>query len=295
MPSSKNWFNFIYINVVFIFYILVVFYYSKYVEIKENWPLYRCNPLYMPLADNINENFVYCIQTMQSSYMEYLLQPIFFIVNTLGSTVGNLVGQINAVRAMFDKIRTFIPNIFTSLFGSFSTMTIEFEKISIGIRDLLGKTIGIMVSIMYILDGSIKTMGSGFNFVAKIGKCFHPNTLVQLQNDEIKYMKDLNLGDVLKNGSIVESVMKINNKNNSIPFYVIKGVGVNGNDIYVTGSHFVYDEISNRFIPVENYYKAKLVTNIKTDWFSCLITSDHNIHIGSERFWDWDDYLIKYI
>jgi hypothetical protein len=295
MPSSKNWFNFLYINVVFVFYILVVFYYSKYVEIKENWPLYRCNPLYMPLADNINENFVYCIQTMQSSYMEYLLQPIFFIVNTLGSTVGNLVSQINAVRGMFDKIRTFIPNIFTSIFGSFSTMTIEFEKISIGIRDLLGKTTGTLISVMYILDGSIKTMGSGFNFVSKIGKCFHPNTLVQLNNNEIIYMKDLNLGDILKNGSIVESVMKINNKNRSIPFYRIKDSGVNGNDIYVTGSHFVYDKSINKFIPVENYSKATLVTDLTSEWFSCLITSNHNIEIGSERFWDWDDYLIKYI
>lgn len=293
MPSGKNWFNFLYINVAFVLYILGVFYYSKIVEIKENWPLYRCNPLYMPLADNINENFVYCIQTMQSSYMDYLLQPLMFIVSTLGGTIGGLVGQLNAVRAMFDKIRTFIPNIFTSIFGSFSILTIEFEKISIGIRDILGKTTGLMVSIMYILDGSIKTMGSGYNFVAKIGKCFHPNTFVQLQNNEIKFMKDLNLGDILKNGSIIESIMKVNNKNNAIPFYIIKGAGVNKHDIYVTGSHYVYDNTMNKFIPVEKYSKAKLITDVKSDWFTCLITSDHKISLGNEVFWDWDDYLIK--
>jgi hypothetical protein len=293
MPSGKNWFNFVYINVVFVLYILVIFYYGQYAEIKENWPLYRCNPLYMPLADNVNENFVYCIQTMQSSYMEYLLQPIYFIVNVLGTTVGNLVGQINAVRAMFDKIRTFVPNIFTTMFGSVSTMTIEFEKISIGIRDLMGKIVGVVVTVMYILDGGIKTMTSGFNFIRKIGRCFHPNTLVELQNNEIKYMKDINLGDILKNGSIVESVMKINNKNDPIPFYVIKGCGVNNSDIYVTGSHFVYDENKKIFVPVEKYSKAVLVTDVTSDWFSCLITSDHNIKIGNQRFWDWDDYLIK--
>jgi hypothetical protein len=293
MPSGKNWFNFVYINVVFVLYILVIFYYGQYAEIKENWPLYRCNPLYMPLADNVNENFIYCIQTMQSSFMDYLLQPIYFIVNVLGTTIGNLVAQINSVRAMFDKIRTFIPNIFTSMFGSISTMTIEFEKISIGIRDLMGKIVGVVVTVMYILDGGIKTMTSGYNFVRKIGRCFHPYTLVELQNNEIKYMKDINLGDTLKNGSIVESVMKINNKNDPIPFYVIKGCGVNGSDIYVTGSHFVYDENNKIFVPVEKYSKAVLVTDVTSDWFSCLITSDHNIKIGNQRFWDWDDYLIK--
>jgi len=293
MPSGKNWFNFLYINVAFVLYILGVFYYSKIVEIKENWPLYRCNPLYMPLADNINENFIYCIQTMQSSYMDYLLQPIMYIVNILGSTIGGLVGQINAIRAMFDKIRTFIPNIFSSIFSSFSTLIIEFEKISIGIRDMLGKITGVMVSIIYILDGSVKTMTSGYNFVSKIGKCFHPNTLVKLQNNEIKHMKDLNLGDVLENGSIVESVMRINNKNNEIPFYVIKKAGVNGSDIYVTGSHYIYDIKSKKYIPVEKYSNAKLITDVNSDWFSCLITSDHTIKIENETFWDWDDYLIK--
>jgi hypothetical protein len=294
MPSGKNWFNFIYINVAFVLYILGVFYYSKIIEIKENWPLYRCNPIYMPLADNINENFVYCIQTMQSSYMNYLLQPLTFIVTTIGGTIGDLVGQLNAVRAMFNKIRTFVPDIFASIFGSFSTLTIEFQKINIGIRDTLGKITGLMVTIMYILEGSIKTMGSGYNFVAKIGKCFNPYTLVELENGKTKFMKDLDLGDVLKNGSIVESVMKINNKNNPIPFYVIKNGGVDRSDIYVTGSHYVYDNKCNKFIKVENYSNAT-ISELKSDWFSCLITSDHKIQIGNETFWDWDDYLIKLV
>jgi hypothetical protein len=47
------------------------------------------------------------------------------------------------------------------------------------------------------------------------------------------------------------------------------------------------------FVPVEKYPKAILVSDVKSDWFSCLITSDHNIKIGNKRFWDWDDYLIK--
>jgi hypothetical protein len=295
MPSGKNWFNFLYINVAFVLYILGVFYYSKIVEIKENWPLYRCNPMYMPLADNVNENFVYCIQTMQTSYMDYLLQPMFFIVTTLGDTIGSLVGQINSVRAMFDKIRIFVPNIFSSIFGSFSTLVIEFEKISIGIRDMLGKITGVMISIIYILDGSIKTMTSGYNFVAKIGKCFHPETLIQLQNEKVKFMKDLDLGDVLKNGAVVESVMKIGNKNSRIPFYIIKDAGVNGSDIYVTGSHYIYDITTKKYIPVEKYSNASLVTDVTSDWFSCLITSNHTIKIGNETFWDWDDYLIKLV
>jgi len=290
MPTGKNWMNFVYINIAFIIYLLAVFYYGKIQEIKDNWPLYRCNPMFMPLADDINTNFIYCIQNMQSDYMGYLLQPITYVTSVLAETLGSFVQQFQSIRAMFDKIRNFIPDIFGNIFGAFSVLIIEFQKISVGIRDMMGKITGIMVTVMYLMEGSIKTMSSGYNFVS--GKCFHPNTLVALQNGENKAMKDIDLGDVLINGSVVESVMKIDNRKNSIPYYKIKSAGVNGDDIYVTGTHFVYDLSQSKFIKIEDYANAEL-TDIQTDWFSCLITSDHKIHIGNETFWDWEDYLLR--
>jgi len=73
MPSGKDWVNFFYVNLAFALYIGGVFYYSQVTQIKANWPLYRCNPIYMPLADDIESNFVYCIQSMQGNFMGYLL------------------------------------------------------------------------------------------------------------------------------------------------------------------------------------------------------------------------------
>jgi hypothetical protein len=163
--------------------------------------------------------------------------------------------------------------------------------------DLIGKVIGIMVSLMYVIDGSILTMQSTWNgppgqLFQALGKCFYPHTIIKLANGDQKCIKDIDLGDVLEDGSIVESVMKIDNKREKIPLYVIKGEGVDDNDIYVTGSHLVFDKKSNKFIQVKNYSKAML-SNIETDWFSCLITSYHKIHIGNEIFWDWEDHFIK--
>ena len=102
-------------------------------------------------------------------------------------------------------------------------------------------------------------------------------------------MKELNLGDILENGSIVEAVMKINNKQNVVPLYLIKD---EERDIYVTGSHLVFNGKINQFCKVEDYYKAE-VSEKRVDWFSCLITSDHKIQIGNEVFWDWEDHFIK--
>jgi hypothetical protein len=234
---------------------------------------------------------------MQTDFMGYLLQPLTFITSTLSTTLASSVGDINNIRGMFDKVRTFFSGIIEKVFGVFMNLIIQFQKIIIGMNDLMGKTIGILATLMYVLDGSIKTMESTWNgppgqMIVALGKCFHPDTKIKLQNNTIKYIKDIDLGDILENGSVVESVMRINNKQNPIPLYVIKNEILNEN-IYVTGSHLVFDISQQKFIKVENYSKAIKSTK-KTEWFSCLITNDHHIKIGQEIFWDWDDYLIKY-
>lgn len=298
MPSGQHWVKFLYVNIAFAIYIAGVFYYSQVAEIKENWPLYRCNPVYMPLADDIEENFTYCIQSMQTSFMGYLLQPITFITNSMTSMMGGFMDDINNVRAMFDKIRTFSSGILQSIFGVFLNLIIEFQRITIGIKDLIGKTIGIMITLMYVMDGSIKTMNSTWNgppgqLVKALGKCFHPKTHIKLKDGNVKHMEDVNLGDILEDGSRVQSVMKIDNQYETVKLYIIKGKGVNGEDILVTGSHLVFDNNVNKFIKVENYNDATL-SDIKTEWFSCLITDTHKIKIGKEIFWDWEDHFIKY-
>lgn len=297
MPTGKNWVNFLYVNIAFAIYIAGVFYYSQVSEIKANWPLYRCNPMYMPLADNMEENFTYCIQSMQSGFMGHLLEPLTFITNSIGTMMGGFMNDIQSIRGMFNKIRAQFSNIIQSIFGVFLNLIIEFQKITISIKDLIGKTIGIMISLMYVMDGSIKTMNSTWNgppgqMVKALGKCFYPNTKVKLQDGTVKQMKDINLGDILENGSIVEAVMMIDNKREPVSLYRIPNEGVDGTDIFVTGKHLVFDKKTQRLIKVENYSNA-INSKIEIDWFSCLITSDHKIQIGNELFWDWEDHFIK--
>ena len=226
MPTGKNWLYFIFLNLLFVAYIGGTFYLTSIQDIKNNWPEYRCNPMYMPLSDDIEQDFTYCIQSMQTNYMGTLLQPLTSVSNTNTNVLSSAVTDINSVRAMFDKVRTFISSAVESIFGVFLNLVIEFQKITIGIKDLVGKIIGVMVTLMYLVDGSIKTMNSAWTgppgqMVQALGKCFHPLTRVCMKDGTKKYMKDIDLGEVLEDGSIVESVMKIDNKKNKIPFYKI--------------------------------------------------------------------------
>ena len=297
MPTGKNWFNFLFVNLGFVLYFSSIYYFTSVQTIKANWPQYRCNPMFMPLADDIEQNFVYCVQNMQKGLMGYILQPLTFITTGLSSLSGNFTNDINAVRGMFSSVRTFIKSITQTIYGIFLNLIIEFQKIIIGIRDLVGKVVGILTTFLYILGGSISTMHSAWNgppgqLVQALGSCFHPDTIVRLKNGANVAMKNLNLGDILENGSRVTALMKIDNDKKQ-DLYELKGMGVDGETIFVTGSHLIYDEVSKKYIEISKYDKAIIQDKIKTDWFSCIITSDHTIKIGSCIFWDWEDYVHK--
>ena len=297
MPTGKNWLFFIYVNLGFALYIVSTYYLTSIANIKANWSIYRCNPIYMPFSDDIEKDFTYCVQNMQINFMGYLLQPLTFITSSLTNLGSSFMTEINYVREMFNKIRNLFSSIIQSVFGVFLNLIIEFQKVIIGIKDMIGKTVGVLVTILYMMDGSIKTMQSAWNgppgqMVQALGKCFHPDTKIKLQNQNIVKIRDINLGDVLEDGSIVEATMKIDNKREPHKLYKIENSGINNETIHVTGSHLIYDEIKNKFIEVKDYSKA-IISDLETEWFSCLITNTHKIKIGKELFWDWEDHFIK--
>lgn len=298
MPSGKHWASFVYVNVAFAIYLCGVFYYSAINEIKSDWATYRCNPLYMPLADNVDENFVYCIQSMQTNFMGFILQPLTFITDSLSNMLGSFMEEVNVIRTMFNKIRTFMSTIVQSIFGVFLNLVIEFQRITIGIKDLTGKLIGTMVTFMYIMDGSIKTMNSTWNgppgqLVKTLGKCFHPMTLIQLFDGTIKCMNEVRIGDRLQNGEWVEATMQLDNIQCPEKMYRIAHAGLHQSDIYVTGSHYIWNKYTNTYTQVCNYADARECPSVRPPYFCCMITRNHTIPIGTELFWDWEDHLLQ--
>lgn len=291
MPTMNNYLNLIYVNLGFIAQITVMMYFKSALEIKENWPIYRCNPPYWIFSENISEDFTYCVQNTQMNMMGFLLQPLNYMVTALTSVGSGFNEAINKIRGMFSSIRGFVSNIIQNVFGVFLNMIVEFQKIIISIKDMVGKMIGIVVTIMYVLDGSIKTMNSAWagppgKLVRAIGSCFHPDTKITLADGREYTMENVPLGAELQNGSKVFSVLKIDNVKKE-PLYKIQGT--TGQIIYVTGEHFVFDKMNKEWIQVKAYKKAEIQPEFIVDYFACLITTDGRIIIDNELFWDWED------
>jgi hypothetical protein len=262
-------------------------------NIEKNWPKYRCNPMIMPFAGFFGhdpmENFVFCIQNMQTSFMGNLLKPINYSMN-LNHTIGGSLGKsVQNIRKVFNQIRTFATSIFKKIFGVFLNILVQVQFVTIKMKDIFAKIIGVSATFLFLIDGTVKSGNSIWR--GPVGGilrtlCFHPNTHIHLQNGSIKEMRKIKLNDVLENGSRVTGILSLQNVTNE-PFYEIYSQQYKEN-IYVTGSHLIYDENSQKFIFVKNSKLAK-ITNLKNDMFSCLITSDSLIKIGEHTFWDYED------
>jgi hypothetical protein len=291
MPTMNNYLNLLYVNLGFIAQITVMMYFKSALEIRDNWPLYRCNPPYWIFSKNISEDFTYCVQNTQMNMMGYLLQPLNYMISSLTSVGGQFAESINNIRVMFSSMRNFISEIIQNVFGVFLNLIVEFQKIIISIKDMVGKMIGIVVTIMYVLDGSIKTMNSAWagpsgQLVRAIGSCFHPRTTITLDNGTVCQMENAPLGAKLKGGGNIFAVLKVDNAKKE-PLYKIRSS--RGSDIFVTGEHFVLDKTNNKWVQVKNYVKAEIQPSFIPDYFSCLITTDGRIRIEEEIFWDWED------
>ena len=135
------------------------------------------------------------------------------------------------------------------------------------------------------ISRSTKKTGRALKKAFKVKKirirCFSPETPIKLQNGETVLMKNLKLGDILINGSVVDAVMKIRNEND--PYYKLPG------NIIVTGSHYI--RYGGKYIHVKNVPEAKPTGKVDPVVY-CLVTSDHKITVGEYTFWDWEDNLV---
>jgi hypothetical protein len=295
----------IFFTVIILFIFTLLYCYNILVaaskNIQQNWPLYRCNPIIMPFAGyfghDTTSNFTYCIQNIQSAGMDEFLAPLNYGQTILGNVASELENSLQSSRGFISNFRTAIQSIVASIYSVFLGLIIGVQQQMQYTSDTFNKLSGAMTVGGSVLTGTRDLGTSVVNgppgqIMRAVGSvCFHENTLVKKNDNKVIKMKDLNLGDKLKNDSIVQAKMEISNLNNNNNFienlYIIKG-GENNEDIIVSGSHLIFDDKLKTFIKVENYKNAELC-KFNCNKLYCLITNDHTIPLGDFIFHDWDD------
>jgi hypothetical protein len=270
MGDFKDILNTVVIFILFKSIIIFVFLMTKMKEVKENWPKYRCNPSVMPFAGMFGHdaasNFVFCLSNIQGGLMEFFLKPINGVIGIL------------------------------SYLGSgFLVIMSEFQNMIIKVKDTMMKMIGLIMVVFHLIKSTTMIGESVMN--GPIGDvintfCFRPETKLILKNGKEICMKDINLGDVLENGSTVLATLKIKGDPSNC-FYKIFSKKLN-DYIYVTGTHKILPSNNLEKTNLDNYidvqdYKKAIKTDEIDEVLSCLVTDDHTIPIGEYTFWDWED------
>jgi len=130
--------------------------------VKDNWPLFKCSPIYMMTASffgfDTETNFQQCIQTMQTGYMSVLMQPANYIMSVTTGAIGGLTDGLNDVRDFMNNFRVNLTGSIQNIFGVFLNMLTQIQVMVIKIKDMMSKNIGIMTTLMYTMDTSVQTM-----------------------------------------------------------------------------------------------------------------------------------------
>ena len=108
--------------------------------------------------------------------------------------------------------------------------------------------------------------------------CFDENTEVEMKNGNLKKIIDIELGDILKDNSIVTGLFKIKRGNKKI---------YNLNDVIVTGCHDIY--YHDTWISVEDHPEKREIMDYSKQFVYCLNTSSKEIILNNMRFADWDE------
>lgn len=258
-------------------------------EIRDNWDIYKCNPAYMPFSQSIKgvdpeENMVGCMKNMSGEIMNYALEPVEASMSVIKVLITTIISTVSDLQGFATDLTSTNSSSFGSMFDSVGGVTTMFSGIIDNLLDAIYRTSAIASVLQYMAQGVTLTSESLDNAL-----CFHPETLITMEDNKQKYIKDIELGDIIVNGSRVEGIMKLHNvdRNGKIKnkFYRIES---NKQPIYVTGEHLVLDKNKREYLKVENYDKSTL-TNKSSEVLVCLITSDHRIVIDDQIFWDWED------
>ena len=110
-------------------------------------------------------------------------------------------------------------------------------------------------------------------------RCFDEYTLISLENGNNVYIKDINVGDKLANGSYVTAKIKVTSANMKI--YRL-------NNTIVSESHLV--KYKNNWIRVGNHPNVQQIIYNK-DYLYCLNTSNKVIELDGVIFSDWDEIV----
>jgi len=166
--------------VIFLFMSAITYFeiQNKLLDVKQNWPEYRCRPDVMPFAGWINapdgvspleytkQNFMECSANSTKGVFDRPMSMVYVIFNVIMGIFKNILGVIEKFRLLFNRIRETLKNIFLSIFNRIQNVIIPVQVMLIRMVDFFEKIKGILATFLLTFVGVL------WSFYSLIGSVY---------------------------------------------------------------------------------------------------------------------------
>jgi hypothetical protein len=166
--------------VIFIFMSAVTYFQiqNKLLEVKRDWPEYRCRPDVMPFAGWINapdgvspmeytkQNFMECSSNSTKGIFDRPMSMVYAIFNVVMGIFKNILEVIEKFRILFNKMRDALKNIFLTVFYRIQNILIPIQNMLIKMVDFFEKIKGILATFLLTFVGVL------WSFYSLIGSVY---------------------------------------------------------------------------------------------------------------------------
>lgn len=166
--------------VIFIFMSVVTYFQiqNKLLEVKRDWPEYRCRPDVMPFAGWINapdgvspmeytkQNFMECSANTTKGVFDRPMSMVYVIFNVIMGIFKNILGVIEKFRLLFNRIRDTLKTIFLTVFYRIQNVIIPLQNMLIKMVDFFEKIKGILATFLLTFVGAL------WSFYSLIGSIY---------------------------------------------------------------------------------------------------------------------------
>ena len=131
--------------------------------------------------------------------------------------------------------------------------------------------------IIQVLMSDVMELNS--DTVPNVPACFCENTIIVLNDKSKVKISDIQVGDVIHDGSKVTCKMVLSSYRQEM---------CKLGDTFVTGHHTVYHE-EKGWIPVDQHPNCKVIDEFNDPFLYCINTDTKYVKIGKYTYSDWDD------
>lgn len=151
---------------------------NNLLQVKRDWPEYRCRPDVMPFAGWINapegvspleyttQNFQECSANSVKGAFEQRASMVYVIFNVVMKIFKNILEVIERFRILFDRMRNALKDIFITVFYRIQNIIIPVQNLLIKMVDFFQKIKGILATFLLTMIGIL------WSFYSLIGSIY---------------------------------------------------------------------------------------------------------------------------